>query len=39
MHTYSLAKYMECVYRADWQGVGELLLSSAAKLARIGADF
>ena len=39
MHTYSLAKYMKCVYRADWQGVGELLLSSADKLARIGADF
>jgi aspartate racemase len=39
MHTYSLANYMKCVYRADWQGVGELLLSSADKLARIGADF
>jgi len=30
---------MKCVYRADWQGVGELMLSSANKLARIGADF
>ena len=39
MHTHSLAEHMKCVYRADWQGVGELLLSSADKLARIGADF
>ena len=39
MHTQSLAEYMKCVYRADWQGVGELMLSSANKLARIGADF
>ena len=39
MHTQSLAEYMKCVYRADWEGVGELMLSSADKLARIGADF
>jgi aspartate racemase len=39
MHTNSLAEYMECIYRGDWQGVGELMLSSANKLARIGADF
>ena len=39
MHTQSLAEYMKCVYRADWQSVGELMLSSANKLARIGADF
>jgi aspartate racemase len=30
---------MKCIYRDDWQGVGELMLSSANKLARIGADF
>jgi aspartate racemase len=30
---------MECIYRDDWQGVGELMLSSANKLATIGADF
>jgi aspartate racemase len=30
---------MECIYRDDWQGVGELMLSSANKLAKIGADF
>ena len=39
MHTHSLAEHMKCVYRADWQGVGELMLSSANKLVRIGADF
>jgi hypothetical protein len=30
---------MECIYHSDWQGVGELMLSSANKLANIGADF
>jgi aspartate racemase len=39
MHTHSLAEYMKCIYRADWQGVGELMLSSAHKLAKSGADF
>ena len=39
MHTHSLADYMECVYRGDWEGVGALMLSSANKLAKIGADF
>ncbi|MGQ0834520.1 MAG: aspartate/glutamate racemase family protein [Gammaproteobacteria bacterium] len=39
MHTHSLGEYMKCIYRDDWQGVGELMLSSANKLARIGAEF
>ncbi|WP_437501964.1 aspartate/glutamate racemase family protein [Sorangium sp. So ce1099] len=39
MHTPSLAEYMRCIERGDWQGVGELMLSSANKLASIGADF
>ena len=39
MHTHSLADYMRCVYRGAWRGVGELMLSSAEKLAKIGADF
>ena len=39
MHTHSLAEYMKCLYRGDWQGVGELMLASANKLATIGADF
>ena len=39
MHTHSLADYVACLERGDWQGVGELMLASADKLARIGADF
>jgi aspartate racemase len=39
MHTHPLAAYMECVYRSDWQDAGELLLSSATKLAAVGANF
>jgi aspartate racemase len=39
MHTPPLAEYMKCIYRGDWQGVGELMLASARKLATIGADF
>jgi aspartate racemase len=39
MHTHSLADYMNCIYHDDWHGVGELMLSSANKLAKIGADF
>jgi aspartate racemase len=39
MHTHSLAEYMKCIYRDDWQGVGNLMLSSANKLAKCGADF
>ena len=39
MHTPSLAHYMERIYRDDWPGVGELMLASAERLARIGADF
>ena len=39
MHTPSLAEYVHCISRDDWRGVGELMLSSANKLAQIGADF
>ncbi len=39
MHTHSLAEYMKCIARDDWNGVGEMMLSSANKLANIGADF
>ena len=39
MHTQSLADYMAHIYRDDWQGVGELMLASADKLAKAGADF
>ena len=39
MHTHSLARYMAHIERSEWEGVGDLMLSSAAKLARAGADF
>src|ERR1700739_5116477 len=39
MHTHSFAAYMRCIDRADWPGVGELMLASAHKLARAGAAF
>jgi len=39
MHTHSLASYMTHVERGDWAAVGELMLSSARKLADAGADF
>ena len=39
MHTHSLADYMKCIYRDDWDGVGDLMLSSANKLATMGAEF
>ncbi|HJQ38785.1 MAG TPA: aspartate/glutamate racemase family protein [Thermoanaerobaculia bacterium] len=39
MHTHALAEYMKCIDRDDWKGVGDLMLSSANKLAAIGADF
>jgi aspartate racemase len=39
MHTPSLAEYVECLDRSDLQGVGELMLASAHKLAKTGADF
>ena len=39
MHTPSLADYVACLDRDDWHGVGELILASANKLEKIGADF
>ena len=39
MHTASLADYMRCIERDDWQGVGEIMLASARKLAAAGAEF
>ena len=38
LNSLSLADYMDCIYRGDWGGVGELMLASARKLASIGAD-
>src|SRR5258706_2919184 len=39
LHTYSLAEYMKFINRDDWAGVAELMMSSAERLARAGADF
>ena len=39
LHTHSFAAYMRCIDSADWPAVAELMLSSAQKLARGGADF
>ena len=39
LHSHSLADYMRYIDRDDWRGVGELMLSSAQKLAQNGADF
>ena len=39
LHTHCLGEYMAFVYRGDWQGVADLMLSSANKLAKAGADF
>lgn len=39
MHTHSLADYVKCLDAGDLEGVARLMLSSAHKLARAGADF
>lgn len=39
LHSYSLAEYMESIDAGDWAGVAELMLGSADKLAKAGADF
>lgn len=39
LHTHSLRAYMESIERGDWEGVAELMLDSARKLAECGADF
>ena len=39
LHSFSLAQYMKNIDAGDWAGVAELMLASAEKLARAGADF
>jgi len=39
LHSHSLAQYMKYIDAGDWAGVAQLMLSSAEKLARAGADF
>jgi aspartate racemase len=38
LHAHSLADYVALIRRGDWRGVAELMLASADKLARIGAE-
>jgi aspartate racemase len=39
LHSFSLAEYMKSIDTGDWAGVAELMLRSAEKLAKAGADF
>jgi aspartate racemase len=39
LHSFSLAQYMKYVEADDWAGVAELMLASAEKCAKAGADF
>lgn len=39
LHSHSLADYVSCLDAGDWNGVGELMLSSAHKLASTGSRF
>jgi aspartate racemase len=39
LHNHSFPEYVKCLERDDWPAVAELMLSSAHKLARAGADF
>jgi aspartate racemase len=39
MHGHNFADYVSCIDASDWVGVAALMLSSAEKLAKAGADF
>src|SRR5512138_1112872 len=39
MHTPPLSDYVACLERGDLRGVANLMLASADKLAKVGADF
>ena len=39
LHCHPLAEYMRSIASGDWAGVAQLMMSSAEKLARAGADF
>jgi aspartate racemase len=39
MHTHPLAEYMQRIERDGWSGAAELMLSSAEKIKKGGADF
>ena len=39
LHSFPLSEYMKYIDAGDWAGVAELMLASAEKLAKAGADF
>lgn len=39
MHTFPLGDYMAHIYKDDWNAVARLMIESAKKVARLGADF
>src|SRR5581483_4695421 len=39
MHTPSLSEYTKALEASDWERVADLMVASAEKLAKIGADF
>ncbi len=39
LHTHPLGEYMKHIRRGNWEGVAALMLSSAQKVASVGADF
>ena len=39
LHSHSFADYVDCLTRGDLPAIGQLMLSSASKLAIIGVDF
>ena len=39
IHSHSFSDYTKCLDSGDWQGVGDLMLSSADKLVKSGAAF
>ncbi len=39
LHNHPLNEYMKFIVHGDWQGVAQLMLSSAEKLSKTGADF
>ena len=38
LHTHPLSEYMKCINKDDWDGVANLMISSANKLCNIGAN-
>lgn len=39
LHSFALAEYMKRIDAGDWAGVAQMMLASAEKLAKAGADF